>query len=50
MHESQSISGADIHPHSYAGRLVKIVDASLLVLVAIWLGWAGFQLFLASVV
>jgi hypothetical protein len=50
VHKFRRIPGADIHPHSHAGRLVKIVVASLLVLVAAWLGWAGFQLFLASVV
>ena len=49
MHDSQR-SGADTRTHLHTGDLVQIVVASLLVLVAIWLGWAGFQLFLASVV
>lgn len=50
MHKFRRIPGAGIHPHSHVGRFVKIVVVLLLVLVAIWLGWAGFQLFLASVV
>lgn len=50
MHESRRIPGADIRPPSHSGRFVKIVVASLLVLVAVLLGWIGFELFLASVV
>ncbi len=50
MHDTQQIPGADIQPPPPTGRVVKIVGSSLLVLVALSLGWLALQLFLASVV
>lgn len=50
MQDSQRVPGADTNPPWRASRLVKVVVLSLLVLVAMSLGWLGLQLFLASVV
>ena len=50
MNHSQRVPGAHNQPYWLASRLVRVVLWSLLVLVAVSLGWLGFQLFLASVV
>lgn len=50
MSELQHIPGADVHPRSSTSRLVPIVVSTLMVLVAMTLGWFALELFLASVV
>ena len=50
MHDTQRFPDAETQIHLRTGRLVKVAVSSLLVLVAVALGWLGFHLFLASVV
>ena len=50
MRDSQSFPDAETQTHWQTGVVLKVAVSSLLVLVAMSLGWLGIHLFPASVV